>query len=115
MSVPPEDNTPIDLVLEISGPEEVVFDWSNDHCEEFNIPDITAIAFRDADGMVNLTTGKMKSREGTVVDADNLVDDMVEAGTFEVTFSAVNLPSALYLYGLQYGEQIEVKKMLLAK
>ncbi len=28
-------------------------------------------------GMVNLTTGKMKSREGTVVDADNLVDEMV--------------------------------------
>lgn len=29
-------------------------------------------------GMVNLTTGKMKSREGTVVDADTLVDDMVK-------------------------------------
>mmetsp|Transcript_98757 Transcript_98757/g.195793 ORF Transcript_98757/g.195793 Transcript_98757/m.195793 type:complete len:487 (+) Transcript_98757:607-2067(+) len=27
-------------------------------------------------GMVNLTTGRMKSREGTVVDADNLMDDM---------------------------------------
>merc|ERR1712222_246597 len=26
--------------------------------------------------MVNLTTGRMKSREGTVVDADNLMDDM---------------------------------------
>jgi arginyl-tRNA synthetase len=29
-------------------------------------------------GMVNLTTGKMKSREGNVVDADNLIDDMVD-------------------------------------
>lgn len=28
-------------------------------------------------GMVELTTGKMKSREGTVVDADELVDEMV--------------------------------------
>jgi len=28
-------------------------------------------------GMVNLTTGRMKSREGTVVDADNLVEDMI--------------------------------------
>ena len=27
-------------------------------------------------GMINLPTGKMKSREGTVVDADNLFDDM---------------------------------------
>ncbi|MDQ6889968.1 MAG: arginine--tRNA ligase, partial [Bacteroidota bacterium] len=29
-------------------------------------------------GMVELTTGKMKSREGTVVDADDLVDEMIE-------------------------------------
>ncbi|MCP4176935.1 MAG: arginine--tRNA ligase [bacterium] len=29
-------------------------------------------------GMVNLPSGKMKSREGTVVDADNLFDDMHE-------------------------------------
>lgn len=28
-------------------------------------------------GMVNLTTGKMKSREGTVVDADNLLEDII--------------------------------------
>merc|ERR1712066_782369 len=27
-------------------------------------------------GMVNLTTGRMKSREGTVVDADDLMDEM---------------------------------------
>ncbi len=29
-------------------------------------------------GMVELTTGKMKSREGTVVDADDLIDEMIE-------------------------------------
>ncbi|MBW2985521.1 arginine--tRNA ligase [Candidatus Woesearchaeota archaeon] len=29
-------------------------------------------------GMVNLTTGKMKSREGNVVDADNLVNDLTK-------------------------------------
>ena len=29
-------------------------------------------------GMVELPSGKMKSREGTVVDADNLMDDMVK-------------------------------------
>merc|ERR1711977_761521 len=31
-------------------------------------------------GMVNLTTGRMKSREGTVVDADNLMDEMKKLG-----------------------------------
>ncbi|HHB79361.1 MAG TPA: arginine--tRNA ligase [Saprospiraceae bacterium] len=34
-------------------------------------------------GMVNLTTGKMKSREGTVVDADDLMADMVTTATKE--------------------------------
>lgn len=29
-------------------------------------------------GMIDLTTGKMKSREGTVVDADNLVQEMMD-------------------------------------
>ena len=30
-------------------------------------------------GMVDLPSGKMKSREGTVVDADDLIDDMIAA------------------------------------
>jgi len=32
-------------------------------------------------GMANLTTGRMKSREGTVVDADNLLDEVQELAT----------------------------------
>jgi len=34
-------------------------------------------------GMVDLTTGKMKSREGTVVDADDLIDQMIATATKE--------------------------------
>ncbi len=36
-------------------------------------------------GMVNLTSGKMKSREGTVVDADQLLDDLEVLVTEEIT------------------------------
>jgi len=36
-------------------------------------------------GMVELTTGKMKSREGTVVDADDLVDEMVTTAAMHTT------------------------------
>jgi arginyl-tRNA synthetase len=35
-------------------------------------------------GMVNLPDGKMKSREGTVVDADNLMDEMNELASIEL-------------------------------
>ena len=35
-------------------------------------------------GMVNLPTGKMKSREGTVVDADDIMDEMSDLASREV-------------------------------
>ena len=46
-------------------------------CRQLGFPfadDILHLSY----GMVELTTGKMKSREGTVVDADDLTDEMTE-------------------------------------
>ena len=37
-------------------------------------------------GMVDLPSGKMKSREGTVVDADNLIEEMIETSTSTSAF-----------------------------
>lgn len=45
-------------------------------CQKLGIPAADGI-FHLSYGMVELPTGKMKSREGTVVDADDLVDDMI--------------------------------------
>ncbi len=45
-------------------------------CRKLGMPFADKI-FHLSYGMVELTTGKMKSREGTVVDADNLIDEMV--------------------------------------
>jgi arginyl-tRNA synthetase len=39
----------------------------------------SADCFHLSYGMVNLTTGRMKSREGTVVDADDLIDELIAA------------------------------------
>lgn len=36
-------------------------------------------------GMVELTTGKMKSREGTVVDADDMIDEMIDTAASHTT------------------------------
>lgn len=46
-----------DLELAVTGDEEVVFDWTTDRCEDLNIPDIAARAFRDANEQVQLTIG----------------------------------------------------------
>jgi len=44
-------------------------------CQKLGIPKSDGI-YHLSYGMVELTTGKMKSREGTVVDADDLLDEM---------------------------------------
>jgi hypothetical protein len=46
-----------ELSIVVSGPEEMVFDWTEDRCEDEHIPDIAARAFRDADGNVQLWIG----------------------------------------------------------
>ena len=45
-------------------------------CQKLGMPNADNI-FHLSYGMVELTSGKMKSREGTVVDADDLVNEMV--------------------------------------
>ena len=46
-------------------------------CQKLGMPNAENI-YHLSYGMVELTTGKMKSREGTVVDADDLVHEMTE-------------------------------------
>ena len=61
----------------------VVADEQNYHfkvlkliCQKLNIPSANGI-YHLSYGLVELPTGRMKTREGTVVDADDLVDEMV--------------------------------------
>lgn len=44
-----------------------------------------------------------------------LVNEYRDAGTYEVNWNAVNLPSGVYFYGLQAGNFTEIKKMILIK
>lgn len=46
-------------------------------CQKLELPNADHI-FHLSYGMVELPTGKMKSREGTVVDADDIVDEMIQ-------------------------------------
>ncbi len=62
----------------------------------FEVLKILKFPFEDkcyhfAYGMVNLTTGKMKSREGSVVDADDLVDNMIQLSLKETKSRNKNL------------------------
>ncbi len=45
---------PLDGTLTVVGPEEIVFDWTTDRCEDIDIPDLPARAFRNDQGDVSL-------------------------------------------------------------
>jgi hypothetical protein len=44
-----------------------------------------------------------------------LVNEKKDAGYYEVTFDANDLPAGIYLYKLQVGEYSSVKRMTLVK
>lgn len=44
-----------------------------------------------------------------------LVNEEKLAGSYEVTFNAINLPSGVYFYQLKAFDFIEIKKMVLMK
>lgn len=59
-------------------------------CQKLGLPSADGI-YHLSYGMVELPTGKMKSREGTVVDADDLLDDMLRiAGEKTAELGKVN-------------------------
>lgn len=61
--------------LVVTGPEEVVWDWTTDRCEDAHIPDIAARAFRNADGELNLTISHWDSYPMVGTTFDDLVTD----------------------------------------
>jgi len=44
-----------------------------------------------------------------------LVKGEIDAGTYDVTFNAANLPSGVYFYQLKAGDFVEIKKMVLLR
>ena len=83
-----------DLRYKDFGPQKMLYVVGNEQNYHFNVlrlvlkklgaeywDDIMHISY----GMVELPEGKMKSREGTVVDADDLMDEMVETARVTTT------------------------------
>jgi len=44
-----------------------------------------------------------------------LVDEFKSAGSYQITFNAIDLPSGIYVYNLKAGNYIQSKKMILLK
>ena len=66
---------PINPRIIVTGPEEMIFDWSRDKCEDIDIPDLPARALRDADGNVQLLISGTSTRRLIGPDFDRLRHD----------------------------------------
>ncbi|MGE5439510.1 MAG: CHRD domain-containing protein [Bacteroidota bacterium] len=71
----------------------------------------TSIRFTlPASGFVNLTIYNMLGQR-----VQMLMNQQMNAGSYEVKFDASALPSGMYIYRLSAGENVSVKKMMLLK
>jgi hypothetical protein len=61
--------------LAIVGPAEVVFDWSRDRCDETDIPDLPARAFRDSTGQVQVIAAHETNRRFLGADLNHISRD----------------------------------------
>ena len=62
------------------------------------------------DGFVNLKVFNALGEE-----VAELVNQYQKAGSYDLTFNAVNLPSGMYVYKLTSGSHVESKKMIMMK
>lgn len=66
---------PIDALITITGDAEIVFDWTTDRCDDEDIPDLPARAFRDSDEQVQLISTHFIGRRMLGESLDNLERD----------------------------------------
>ncbi len=75
-----------------------------------NLKDFSSQAPRNDNALVTLKVYDILGNE-----IATLVNEEKPAGVYEVEFNASNLPSGVYIYKLQAGSFIDVKKMILSK
>ncbi len=71
----PAPPPPRPVAIKATGSAQVVFDWTTDRCEDLDIPDLPARAFRGADGRVQLISAHFINRRFTGPDLDHLTHD----------------------------------------
>jgi photosystem II stability/assembly factor-like uncharacterized protein len=96
-AVEPEDNLPSDYSL------------AQNYPNPFN-PTTTVRYSIPKEGLVTLKVYNVIGEE-----VAGLVNEIKQAGNYNLTFDAVNLSSGVYLYKLQAGSFVETKKMVLLK
>jgi len=96
-----------EIEVEVSGP--LTFALGQNYPNPFN-PSTNIKYSIPQSGFVKLSVYNLIGEEVSL-----LVNEEVDAGFYEVTFDASNLPSGTYFYRLQTGNTVQTKKMVLMK
>ncbi len=93
--------------VEIGTPES--YDLSQNYPNPFN--PTTKINYSvPADGFVNIAVYNVLGEKVT-----KIVNSIHKAGSYEVTFDATNFASGMYIYRMESGDFVSVKKMMILK
>jgi hypothetical protein len=93
--------------VEIGAPDS--YDLSQNYPNPFN--PTTKIKYSvPADGFVNISVYNVLGEKVT-----DIVNSIQKAGRYEVTFDATNFASGMYIYRMESGNFISVKKMMILK
>jgi photosystem II stability/assembly factor-like uncharacterized protein len=96
-------------VVEVNVTGPLSFDLSQNYPNPFNPSTMIKYSIPES-GNVKLSVYNLVGEEVAV-----LVNGFSQAGTFDVTFNASNLPSGVYLYKLQSANSVQTRKMMLLK
>jgi hypothetical protein len=96
-------------ISEVNGPVPLKFDLEQNYPNPFN-PSTTIRFSLPVASDVTLKVYNMLGQE-----VATLLNEAKNAGTFDLTFDAADLPSGVYVYSISAGNFNSVKKMLLVK
>ncbi len=97
----------LEQLVEVGIPQ--TYDLSQNYPNPFN--PTTKITYSvPADGFVNIAVFNVLGEKVT-----NIVNSLQKAGSYEVTFDATNFASGMYLYRMESGDFVSVKKMMILK
>ncbi len=97
----------LDDAVEIGAP--VSYDLSQNYPNPFN--PTTKIKYSvPADGLVNISVFNVLGEKVT-----DIVNSVHKAGSYEVTFDATNIATGMYIYRMESGNFVSVKKMMILK
>ena len=92
-----ESNLPIEYALKQNYPNP----FNPDTKIKYQIPELSFVILKVYDVLGN--------------EIKTLVNEEKPAGTYELTWNAINLPSGVYFYQLRAGKYVETKKMILLR